>query len=145
MMKIDLTIALLTLRAAEPEQLGGPYLLCVRKEINFASHTVSVLGVTYNQYFILLMCSYSASSIFEFATSSSSGEIQVDSRPSLNRANFLEEAPNKKILNGWRKMAASKRPHRGQETSTFGLYLVQLTQRPNLWKFNYLKTATSAV
>jgi hypothetical protein len=93
-------------RLAEQKTGSIRFRVQARKPFN---HADRVTAVTDSDNLTLLMCSsYSASSIFEFATSSSSGEIQVDSRPSLNRANFLEEAPNKKILNGWRKTAASK-------------------------------------
>lgn len=108
MMKIDLTIALLTLRAAEPEQLGGPYLLCVRKEIKFARHTVSVSGVTYNQYFILLMFRYPASSIFRTCNKLLFRGGRLGSRPVSAELTFLEDTRNKKILNGWRKRQPAK-------------------------------------
>ena len=52
------------------------------------NHSNPVTAVTDSNNLTLVMCSYSASSVFEFATSSSSGEIQVDSRPSLNRVNL---------------------------------------------------------
>jgi hypothetical protein len=61
-------------------------------------HAHPVTSVTDGDDFNLVMCSYSASSIFEFAAGSSSGEFQVDSRPSLNRANFPGRKPELRNL-----------------------------------------------
>src|SRR5690242_14230686 len=107
MMKIDFTVALLTLRAAEPEQLGGPYLLCVRKEIKFVSHTVSVSGVTYSQYFVLLMFRYSASSIFRTCNKLLFRGGQPGSRPVSAELPFLEDTRCKKIFERLPQTAAS--------------------------------------
>jgi len=96
------------------------------------NHSNPVTAVTDSDNLTLVMCSYSASSIFEFATSSSSGEIQVDSRPSLNRANFPGRSPEfKRFSTAGAKRQPPKGPIAIKGTNTFGLYLVQLTQRPN--------------
>ena len=78
-----------------------------------SNHINLVTAVTDGHNFTLLTCGYSASSFFEFATSSSSGEIQVDSCPSLNRANFPARSPNKRI-EICRKRQPAMGPHRGK-------------------------------
>ena len=73
--------------------------LCLGGEVKkIFNHADLVTTVTDDDNFTLLMFSYSASSIFDFARGSSSGEIQVDSRPSLNRANFPGRNPELKKL-----------------------------------------------
>jgi hypothetical protein len=69
-------------------QAGTISVRPARRVVKISSHAAAVSWVTDGSFVTLIMCGYSASSIFEFATGSSSGEIQVDSRPSLNRANF---------------------------------------------------------
>jgi hypothetical protein len=64
------------------------------------------------------MCSYSASSVFEFAAGSSSGEIQVDSRPSLNRANFPGRSPKFRKLEMCRKRQPTSGPVANKEFSS---------------------------
>ena len=114
------------------------------REKKSLNHSNLVTAITDGDILTLVMCGYSASSIFEFATSSSSGEIQVDSRPNLNRANFPGRSPKfKRFSTAGAKRQPPKGPIAIKGTNTFGLYLVQLTQRPNS-QFNYLKTATSA-
>src|SRR5579864_888038 len=81
-----------------------------------SNHVYPVTAVTDGDEFTLILCSHSASSIFEFVTGSSSGEIQVDSRPSLNRANF--PGRNRELKNCMLpKTAANIGPHREQEFS----------------------------
>lgn len=88
----------------------------VKKTFN---HAGLVTAVTDGESLTLLMCSYSASSICELATSSSSGEVQLGSRPALAELTFLEETPIVKIV-CLPKSAASNGPPRGQATSFFG-------------------------
>ena len=123
-----------------------PFVSAARvKQKKVASHTVFVSGVTYNRYFVLVMFRYSASSMSEPATSSSSGEIQVDSRPSLNRANSPGRSPRQKNSNGCAKAAASNRaPSRSSDKYVRAVSRAAITT-PKLTEFNYLKTATSAV
>jgi len=52
------------------------------------NHPYLVTTVTDSNNSGLVMFRYSANSVCEFAAGSSSGEIQVDFRPSLNRAHF---------------------------------------------------------
>ena len=104
------------------------------------SHSNPVTAVTDNDNLTLVMCSYSANSIFGFATSSSSGEIQVDSRPSLNRDDLPGRSSQfKKIGNKAESAAGNRAPSR---TRIFRNYLKQIP-RPDS-QFNDLKTATSA-
>jgi hypothetical protein len=56
------------------------------------NHSNLVTAVTDGNDLTLLMFSHSASSIFEFAIGSSSGEIQVDSARVSTELTFLEEA-----------------------------------------------------
>jgi len=118
--------------------------VCLDRATKSLNHSNPVTAVTDSDNLTLVMCGYSGSSIFEFAAGSSSGEIQVDSRLSLNRANFPGRSPKFKRFS---TAGAKRQPPIGpiaiKGTNTFGLYLVQLTQRPNS-QFNYLKTATSA-
>lgn len=181
MMKIDLIIALLTLRAGEPEQLGNPYSknglptlqkethvkhragvllaqrgprLCPRatslfnavtaelrgekavllrrasKTIKFTSHTSDVSWVTDRSFDTLLMCSYSASSICELATSSSSGEVQLGSRPALAELIFLEETPDSKNCMSAQIGSQQRAPSR-PGNKFFWQYPVQQAQRPD--------------
>jgi hypothetical protein len=96
------------------------------------NHSNPVTAVTDSDNLTLVMCGYSGNSIFEFAAGSSSGEIQVDSRPSLNRANFPGRSPEfKRFSTAGTKRQPPKCPIAIKGTNTFGLYLVQLTQRPN--------------
>src|SRR5438309_6608277 len=111
-----------------------------RKPFN---HTDLVTAVTDGDNLTLVMCSYSAGSIFEFATSFSSGEIQVDSRPSLNRANFPGRSPNTKKLRSAEAGSQQRAPSRSKATSFSRRYPMQQAPRPDS-QFNYLKTATSA-
>lgn len=104
------------------------------------NHAYEVTAVTDVNKLTLLMFSYSAGSIFEFATGFSSGEIQVDSRPSLNRANFPGRNYELKELD----VAENGSPHRLQREQQFSeKYPVQQAQRPES-QFSPLKTATSA-
>lgn len=100
-----------------------------RKSLN---HSNPVTAVTDSNNLTLVMCSYSAGSIFEFAISSSSGEIQVDSRPSLNRANLPGRTTELKELDVAENGSQHRAPSR---TKTFGKYQVQQAQRPDS-KFN---------
>ena len=110
-----------------------------RQATKSLNHSNQVTPVTDSDNLTLVMCSYSASSIFEFATSSSSGEIQVDSRPSLNRANSPGRSSKFKKLKS-AENGSLQRPHRA---GTFRKYPVQQAPRPD-FIVNYLKTATSA-
>lgn len=105
------------------------------------NHAYEVTAVTDSKNSGLLMSSYSAGSIFEFAAGSSSGEIQVDSRPSLNRANFPGRSPEFKKIGDMPRAAAKNRV--SSQTRIFRKYPVQQAQRSDS-QFNYLKTATSA-
>lgn len=105
------------------------------------NHSDLVTAITDGGNFTLIVCSYSASSIFEFATSSSSGEIQVDSRPRLNRADLPGRSPEfKKIADKLERAAGNRVPSR---TIFFRKYPEQQVPRPDS-QFNDLKTATSA-
>jgi len=98
-----------------------------------------VTAVTDSGKFTLVMFGYSASLIFEFATGSSSGEIQVDSRPSLNRANFPGRSPKFKKL----RSAENRQPNRAPSHKNFLRASSAAAPRPDSI-VNYLKTATSA-
>jgi hypothetical protein len=98
-------------RLAEQKTGSVRFRVQARKPFN---HADRVTAVTDSDNLTLLMCSYSASSIFEFATSSSSGDVNLGSRPVLAELTFLEDTRSKNNLNGWCKTAASKRSHRGQ-------------------------------
>jgi hypothetical protein len=66
------------------------------------AHATHVTAVTYSDDFTLIMCRYSASSVFELAASSSSGEIRLN----LDRVSValtLPEEPKNKKLNGCSK------------------------------------------
>jgi hypothetical protein len=92
-------------RLAEQKTGSVRFRVQARKPFN---HADRVTAVTDSDNLTLLMCSYSASSIFEFATSSSSGDVNLGSRPVLAELTFLEDTRSKNNLNGWRKTAASK-------------------------------------
>jgi hypothetical protein len=137
--------SLRTVNAGQPHEEKTNFVCLGSRATKSLNHSNPVTAITDGDNLTLVMCSYSASSIFEFATSSSSGEIQVDSRPSLNRAKFPGRYPEfKKIFNGWRKTAAGKRPHRDQGTSTFRAVSRAANTTPKFTELNYLKTATSA-
>lgn len=84
----------------------------VKKTFNHAYH---VTAVTDGDKPTLLMCGYSAISIFEFATGFSSGKIQVDSRPSLYRAGFSWKKPRVKRIGFCRKRQPTSGPYRKQD------------------------------
>ncbi|MBZ5490874.1 MAG: hypothetical protein LAO76_08085 [Acidobacteriia bacterium] len=79
------------------------------------NHSNPVTAVTDSDNLTLVMCSYSAGSIFEFAAGSSSGEIQVDSRPSLNQANFPGRSPKFRKLEMCRKWQPTSGPVANKE------------------------------
>jgi len=79
----------------------------VKKTFNHAYH---VTAVTDGGNPTLLVCGYSAISIFEFATGFSSGKIQVDSRPSLYRAGFSWKKPRVKRIGFCRKRQPTSGP-----------------------------------
>jgi hypothetical protein len=81
------------------------------------NHSNPVTAVTDSDNLTLVMCGYSGNSIFEFAAGSSSGEIQVDSRPSLNRANFPRRSPEFKKIGDLPRAAAKNRVPSPQEFS----------------------------
>lgn len=105
------------------------------------NHSNPVTAVTDSDNLTLVMCGYPAGSIFEFATGFSSREIQVDSRPSLNRANFPGRSPEFKKIGDMPRAATKNRV--SSQTRIFRKYPVQQAQRSDS-QFNYLKTATSA-
>jgi hypothetical protein len=77
------------------------------------NHSNPVTAVTDSDNLTLVMCSYSAGSIFEFAAGPSSGEIQVDHARVSTELTFLEEAPSLKDFqrlaqNGSRQKAPSR-------------------------------------
>jgi hypothetical protein len=78
-----------------------------------SNHSNPVTAVTDSYSFALIMCGYSAGSIFEFAAGSPSTEIQVDSRPSLNRANFPGRSPKFRKL----EMCRKRQPTSGSITN----------------------------
>jgi hypothetical protein len=82
------------------------------------NHSNPVTAVTDSDNLTLVMCGYSASSTFEFAAGSSSGEIQVDSRPSLNRANFPGKSPKFRKLEMCRKRQPTSGPVANKEFSS---------------------------
>ena len=95
--------------------LGGH----VKKIFN---HAYKVTAVTDGNKLTLIMCGYSAGSIFGICNSISSGDIQVDSRPSLNRANFPGRNSELKELD----FAENGSPHGAPlRTSTFRKYPMQ--------------------
>lgn len=103
-------------------------------------HADLVTAVTDGHNLTLVTCSYSAGSFFEFATSSSSGEIQVDSCPSLNRANFPGRSPELKELD-FAKKDSQHWAHREQNL----LESIQSSKHCVLiHSSTYLRTATSA-
>jgi len=89
------------------EQKTGSVRFCVQARKPF-NHADRVTAVTDSDNLTLVMCSYSASSMSEPATSSSSGEVNLGSRPVSAELTFLEDTRSKNNLNGWRKTAASK-------------------------------------
>src|SRR6478735_2459803 len=74
------------------------------------NHAYHVTAVTDGDKPTLLVCGYSAISIFEFATGFSSGKIQVDSRPSLYRAGFSWKKPRVKRIGFCRKWQPTSGP-----------------------------------
>jgi len=119
---------------------------CLGGQVNKTfNHAHLVTAVTDSYSFTLLMCSYSASFVFEFAAGSSSGEIQVDSRPSLNRANFPGRSPHNKKLyvrpNGSQKTG----PHRCHKDKYVRAISRSYRNAQTQKELNDLKTATSAV
>jgi hypothetical protein len=107
-------------RLAEQKTGSVRFRVQARKPFN---HADRVTAVTDGDNLTLLMCSYSAGSIFEFATSSSSGEVNLGSRPVLAELTFLEDTRSKKTLNGWRKTAPSKRASSRSRDKYVGLYI----------------------
>jgi len=99
------------------EQQTGPVRLRVQARKSF-NHADRVTAVTDSDNLTLLMCSYSAGSLFEFAAGSSSGKIQVDSRPSLNRANFPGRSPRFIKLEMCRKRQPTSGPVANKEFSS---------------------------
>jgi hypothetical protein len=87
------------------------------REKKSLNHSNLVTAITDGDILTLVMCGYSASSIFEFAPGSSSGEIQVDSRPNLNRANFPGRSPELKKIADMPRAAAKNRVPSPQEFS----------------------------
>jgi hypothetical protein len=66
-----------------------------------------VTAVTDSFSIALLMCSYPAGFVSDFAAGSSSGEVQLGSRPALAELTFLEEVPiNKNCMSA--QMAAKQ-------------------------------------
>jgi hypothetical protein len=89
------------------------------REKKSLNHSNLVTAITDGDILTLVMCGYSASSIFEFAPGSSSGEIQVDSRPSLNRANFPGRSPEfKRFSTAGTKRQPAKGPIAIKGTNT---------------------------
>lgn len=111
--------------------LGGQ----VKKTFN---HAWLVTAVTDIDYLALLMFRYSASS-------SEARQALLPEKLELIRAGgaSISGRPPRVIRSRMAaKSASSKRPHRGQGTSTFRPYFVQLSQR-RFMELHYLKTATA--
>jgi hypothetical protein len=102
-----------------------------------SDHADPVTAVTDSDNLTLLMCSYSAGSSFESATSSSSGEIQVDSRPSLNRASLPGRSPKfrkSEMCRKWHRNTGSHREENFLESihcSKHVLIHIQLSENGN--------------
>lgn len=116
-------------------------LVCsAARTTKFTSHTSDVSWVTDIDYLALIMFRYSASS-------SEARQALLPEKLELIRAGdaSIHERPPRVIRSQMAaKSASSKRPYRGQGTSTFRPYFVHLSQG-RFMELNYPKTATSTV
>ena len=91
---------------------------CLSGLPNNRSHAICVTAVTDINNSGLVIFRHLASSILEFAAGSSSGEIQVDSPPSLNRANSPGRSPKFRKLEMCRKRQPTSGPVANKEFSS---------------------------
>ena len=86
-----------------------------RRIIKISSHTADMSGVTNGNLITLIMCRYSASSMFGTCNKLLFRGGQLGSRPVSAKLTFLEETRGKNILNGWRKSSSQQKASRSRD------------------------------